>query len=196
MLTTRFLTDETVQQRDVKLNDEALKNGGLPALFTLWAEQPDGFYVISLVPLSEKKFHDVWFEKRGNTIRPANGHLPSFALKGPQAERYETYFCVAGFSKQLRRVPYVLPSKWLFADLDYVPPHEIPFPPSFSWQTSPGKWQCVWYLKHYLEPQEFRHVNRAINHACGADPGTWNINRLLRAPGSEHLKEERAANAS
>lgn len=173
---------------------EALRTGGIHAAFTVWSYQPDGYYCLSLVPLSHKRFYDCWVEKRGMKFIPITP-LPKFAIKGSSAERYETYFCVAGFSKMQRKKAYVLPSRWLFADLDYMPPHEVPFTPTFSWETSAGKWQCVWFMKEHLEPQVFNHCNRAINHASGADPGTWNINRLLRVPGSEHLKKERAANA-
>jgi len=105
----------------------------------------------------------------------------------------DIYFSPVAYSRPRALKVNVLPSRWLFADLDYVMPTEVPIIPDAAWETSPGKWQAIWFLQHAVEPEEFRHLNRAICHACGADPGTWNTNRLLRVPGTENVKRLRRA---
>jgi hypothetical protein len=153
----------------------------------LWRKQPDGYYCQTFRPLSGG-FHDMWWQKNGRHFNPTVGEgYPDFTWEEP----YDWYFCPAGFDRMSRKKDFVLPSRWLFCDLDWTHPKDLPMTPTQAWETSPGKWQAVWLLQRPVEPQEFRHLNRAINHASGADPGTWNVNRLLRVPGSMHLKAER-----
>lgn len=102
--------------------------------------------------------------------------------------RGDLYFCPNAFSGAQRQKQLVLPSRLLYQDLDESDPRELPLEPELHWETSPGRWQAIWILDHPIEPQELAQLNRALNRACHADPGTWNLTRLLRVPGSWNAK--------
>lgn len=170
-------------------SDDEMKKGGFKFLYEVWSYQPDGFFCTTIRPLKGKQeapFIDLWFMKRDGKFH-AQFDKEIFLDKRP----YDWYWAPCGFSDVTRKKKTCLPSRVMFADLDWVPPHEVPMTPAFSWETSPGKWQCIWFSSEFLEPVEFDMVNKALNRACGADPGTWNRNRILRVPGSDHLKAQR-----
>jgi hypothetical protein len=106
------------------------------------------------------------------------------------AEKADLYFCPNSFSDCRREKTLVLTSRVMYQDLDEVAPDECPLRPEWWWETSPGRYQAVWILDSVLEPQEFAAYNKALNRACGADPGTWNLTRVLRVPGSYNAKRK------
>jgi len=109
----------------------------------------------------------------------------------PIPEDCDAYFSPVCYRRKRAKQDYVLPGVWLFADMDYIHPKYSPVTPTVSWNTSEDKWQAMWLIDRVMEPPEMRHLNRATCHAAGADPGTWNINRLLRIPGTENMKWRR-----
>lgn len=175
----------------------------LALLTAVWSTQPDGFFCVSLRRLPPNdSFADVWLTKRegagqgeGSGLEVVWDTVPEFARVGNSvklcSEEWDTYWCISAFSRPERKKQYVLPGRWLFADLDYVDPHDVPHAPTFAWETSPSKWQAVWYMQELMEPRAFEHANKTMCRQSGADPGTWNANRLLRVPGSHHLKAAR-----
>jgi hypothetical protein len=84
----------------------------------------------------------------------------------------------------------VLPSRVMYQDLDEATPIECPLFPTLWWETSPGRYQAIWVLDVMMEPIDFAAYNRAMNRACNADPGTWDLTRLLRVPGSHNNKRD------
>jgi hypothetical protein len=143
---------------------------GAAFLQHVWSQQPLGYHCIVYR-------HDrLWIEK---WVRPKQ----NFSLVMPR--RGDLYFCPNSFGEPLRQRQYVLPSRVMYQDLDEVGPAECPLHPDLYWETSLGRWQAVWFLDgDPLEPSEFAALNRGLNRACGADPGTWNLTRVLRVPGS------------
>lgn len=110
------------------------------------------------------------------------------ALQKKHLNRGDLYFCPNSFCKAERRKERTLPSRILYQDLDESDPRELALEPELWWETSPGRYQALWLLDHPLEPLELQSLNRALNRACHADPGTWNLTRLLRVPGSWNAK--------
>jgi hypothetical protein len=150
-------------------------------LHTVWSDQPEGHFLLRTRDL-DGKWRTAWFRNVDSIL---GFELPTTGV--------DVYFSPVAFSQARGTRENVLPSKWLFADLDWIKPQEAPITPDVAWETSPGKWQALWAMTHFVEPEEFRHLNRALCHACGADPGTWNTNRLLRVPGTENMKAHRRA---
>lgn len=107
-----------------------------------------------------------------------------FNLVMPSSKRGDFYFAPNVFSEPIRQRQYCLPSRAMYQDLDEVRPDECPLHPDLWWETSIGRYQGLWLLEDCIEPAAFAALNRGLNRACGADPGTWNLTRVLRVPGS------------
>lgn len=125
------------------------------------------------------KWYNKWFSAET---------LDHWALNEVFPENCDIYFSPVSYSRPRAKKEFALPCCWLFLDLDYSDPADLPLKPTVGWETSEGKYQALWLMQRAVEPEEHRHLNRALSHACGADPGTWNINRLLRVPGTPNMK--------
>ena len=102
----------------------------------------------------------------------------------------DQYFTPGVFSAPRRVSQYAVPVAWLWADLDPVDPREISdFTPTIAWETSPGRYQCVWETKYPREgATDHGGLNHRLTHYLGADPSGWDATQLLRVPGSAHTK--------
>lgn len=101
------------------------------------------------------------------------------------------YFSVAMFSKRGRNYEDVLPSGWLWADLDEVHPAEagrIGLLPTVAIQSSPGRYQALWELDAYLRPKPLEKLNRGLSYALDADKSGWDLTQVLRIPGTRNFK--------
>jgi hypothetical protein len=148
---------------------------GASFLRHVWSHQPDGY---KFVVYRKGRF---WREA---CISPED--TADFSLVLPTSG--DLYFTPNVFSEPLRQRQYCLPSRVMYQDLDEVSPGECPLYPDLSWETSLGRYQGLWILESPIEPAEFAALNRGLNRACGADPGTWNLTRVLRVPGSYNGK--------
>lgn len=102
----------------------------------------------------------------------------------------DQYFTPGVFSSPRRVTQHATPVPWLWADLDPVDPTQIEgLTPTVAWETSPGRYQCVWEMPY---PREESTVhggpNHRLTHYLGADPSGWDATQLLRIPGSAHTK--------
>jgi hypothetical protein len=147
---------------------------GSAFLRSVWSHQPSGYHFVIY------RDGKTWLEK---CVKPDQ----EFEILLPQ--RGDLYFCPNAFSTPIRQKQYVLPSRVMYQDLDEADPRDAPLPPDLWWETSLGRWQALWFLSGpAVEPLEFAALNRGLNRACGADPGTWNLTRVLRVPGSWNAK--------
>jgi RepB DNA-primase N-terminal domain len=145
---------------------------GIDFLHMLWSKQPRSNGICAMAYKDEE---DLWQEVR---TRFNTGGV----LELPEG-KWSTYFCPNLFTRR-RQKDMTLPGRWLYQDLDEVWPDECSIKPTLWWETSPGRFQALWLLTHALVPQELASLNKALNRSCGADPGTWNLTRMLRVPGS------------
>lgn len=102
----------------------------------------------------------------------------------------DQYFTPAVFSAPRRVTQHAIPVPWLWADLDPVDPRSVgELTPTIAWETSPGRYQCVWEMPHPREgATEHGGPNHRITTHLGADPSGWDATQLLRVPGSAHTK--------
>lgn len=103
----------------------------------------------------------------------------------------DLYYSVAMFSQRGRRYEDVLPSGWLWADLDEVHPTEaarIGLLPTVAIESSPGRYQALWELDHYLKPSPLEKLNRGLSYALNADRSGWDLTQVLRIPGTRNFK--------
>lgn len=107
----------------------------------------------------------------------------------------DLYYSVAQFSQRGRRYEDVLPSGWLWADLDEVHPTEaarIGLLPTVAIESSPGRYQALWELDHYLRPPQLEKLNRGLSYALNADRSGWDLTQVLRIPGTRNFKYQDA----
>lgn len=103
------------------------------------------------------------------------------------------YFCPNLFSRGMRRMEVVCNSCWLYADLDEVDPRALSsfdVYPTVAWETSPGRYQCMWECLSMLPPELHMKLNQRMTYFTGADKGGWGLSKVLRLPGTVSLKYE------
>jgi hypothetical protein len=110
-------------------------------------------------------------------------------IEVPDFDDIDLYFCPNLFSVPHRRKEYMLPSVWLYADLDEVSPFDIEtVPPTVVWETSKGRWQAMWQCPIAMEPSEHQIINKRLTYMIGADKGGWDATQVLRIPGTRNYK--------
>jgi len=139
----------------------------------VFEDQPKG-----LIFVSWKK--DGWHDHSFQTIEEAEAFLST--IDG------DIYFSPTTYSKPQRKKENVLPSRWLWQDLDYVKPDEITPRPTIAWETSPGRYQALWRLDKIYEPSEIEAINHHLADRVHADQGSWILTKVLRVPGSKNFK--------
>lgn len=155
--------------------------------------------------------HRVWGERESWVDLPSkvNGHWIPWNARWPEdadlierrvdsclEDSEDLYFSVAQFRSRGRRIKDVLPTHWLWADLDKVDPvflGEDHVHPTIAWESSPGRFQCLWHLDQELKPELIEKLNRKLSYTIGADKGGWDLTQVLRPPGSENHKYDPVA---
>lgn len=147
----------------------------------------------------------VWADRKGWVDIPSKirGHWIPWPLAWPDptmvtrrvasalADDEDIYFSPALYRNKGRRYEDVLPTYWLWADLDKVEPafaSECGLTPTIAWASSPGRYQALWELDHPCSPEGIEKLNRAITYALGADKSGWDLTQVLRLPGTRNFK--------
>lgn len=133
------------------------------------------------LPYKDRKA-DSWHEPPSV---PYAGALPH--LEAPHG-KVDQYFCPVVFSKPKRRKEYALPTNLLWADLDPADPNKCRLKPSVAWESSPGRYQALWFLTTEIQPDEAASLSRRIAYADGGDHSGWDLTQVLRLPGTKNYK--------
>lgn len=150
-----------------------------------------------------KKFLQEVFDKQpGNFIavsRKLNGHWtdkyfteldPAISWLNKQPTNADLYFCPTKLDKPRRVKQNVIASKFLYADLDFVSPYTMKsnLKPSHAWESSPGRYQCLWELPKPVDANTVERANKGLAYNLGADKGGWDLTQVLRIPGCTNNK--------
>lgn len=105
----------------------------------------------------------------------------------------DVYFCPNLFETASRRKEGMLPSCWLYADLDEVDPNSLEsidslLRPTVAWESSPDRYQGMWQLERHLDVYAHGILNRNLTYKLGADKGGWDSTQVLRVPGTINHK--------
>lgn len=144
----------------------------------VWAAQPttDGFVFTSVKDWDDNSWED----------HPQD--YPTESVSIPTVK--DLYFAPCIFEQDQRRKNHALPGRWLYADLDEVDPRSLDIEPTIAWETSPGRYQCLWQLQRPLRPEQLELLNQKLTYHTGADKGGWSLTKVLRVPGSISTKRE------
>lgn len=104
--------------------------------------------------------------------------------------RSDRYFCPLVFSEPKRKKEFALPTNLLWADLDPVHPDACRIRPSIAWESSPGRYQALWFLSKEIPADQAAQLSKRIAYADGADRGGWDVTQVLRIPGTRNHKYE------
>jgi hypothetical protein len=104
----------------------------------------------------------------------------------------DLYFCPQLFSKPKRKKEFALPTNVLWADLDPIHPDSLKLKPSIAWESSPGRYQALWFLNKEISSDAASQLSKRIAYAEGADKGGWDVTQVLRIPGSRNHKYKSA----
>lgn len=118
-----------------------------------------------------------------------DGGRTEIELKEIHADRY---FCPVVFSEPLRQKEFALPTNLLWADLDPVHPDNCRLRPSIAWESSPGRYQALWFLSEEIAPEDAAALSKRIAYADGGDKSGWDLTQVLRIPGTRNYKYESA----
>lgn len=129
-----------------------------------------------------KEQPDKWHEVPGIHYQ---GELPSISEPHGKADRY---FCPVVFSEPKRKKEFALPTNVLWADLDPADPNRCRLKPSVAWESSPGRYQALWFLTQEIPPDQAAFLSKRIAYADGGDKGGWDLTQVLRLPGTQNFK--------
>jgi hypothetical protein len=145
-------------------------------LSTIWGQRSG--YVF----LPYKVQPDRWYEVPGV---PYDGKgVPSVR----EQSRADHYFCPVVFKEPIRQKQYALPTNVLWSDLDTADPGTCRLRPSVAWESSPGRYQALWFLSTDIDPDQAALLSKRIAYADGADKGGWDLTQVLRIPGTHNHK--------
>lgn len=144
----------------------------------VWSEQGEGFGFICC-----RRSPTSWFDR-------AVKYPEQFdSLELWDAEEGDTYFSPNLFARPKRRNELVLPSRWLYADLDQVNPAGVDerLAPTVAWRSSDDRYQGLWLVQP-LERDIHQQLNKQLTYKLDADRSGWDSSQVLRLPGTLNHK--------
>ena len=153
---------------------------GLDLIKKIFKDQPKGIYSLSW------KQGSAWGDEFFKTLKDMEKWLKN------NTEKRDLYFCTTTLSAPKRKKFNVLPSRYLWQDLDEVDPRKITPKPTIAWESSPNRYQALWKLDKHYKPEEIEYINKALAKKVNADQGSWILTKVLRIPGTHNYKYEDA----
>lgn len=104
----------------------------------------------------------------------------------------DVWFTVNLYSKKERSKDAETVAQAVYMDADLCEPEKFRLEPSYSIETSPGKWHCYWVLDTEYPASEIQEAAHRISIAHvddGCDKSGWIPRKLLRYPGTSNRKD-------
>lgn len=158
--------------------------------FTYLFEEREGWLCIGHAPAKVKEeFEQKWFAWPDQ--KDALGSYIENIKSGNNV-----WFGVNLFKKPSRHRDNAIPTRLVWADLDYCDPSEVSPPPQCRIESSPRKFQALWRLSETIDPEKAQALSKRIAYAYaskGADKSGWDIEQLLRVPFTYNYKYDDGA---
>lgn len=133
--------------------------------------------------LPYKDLDRVWHETKAVPFDGSKASIPALETRNA-----DLYFCPLTFSRPKRKKEYANPTNLLWADLDPVHPDKLKIKPTIAWESSPGRFQALWFLNSEVTAEAAAQMSKRIAYAEGADKGGWDVTQVLRIPGTRNHK--------
>lgn len=104
---------------------------------------------------------------------------------------HNVYFCVNLLSVPRRKKENAIPQKLLWSDLDTCSPAKLEIPPQLVIESSPQRYQGIWFIEEKLDPLIAQNYSKRIAykyHEFGADKSGHDLTQLLRVPTTYNFK--------
>lgn len=126
------------------------------------------------------------FGREFDEMRVSLAELPKIIKKN--RANFDLYLCFTPIDKGEQRLKSNAKDTYIIAqDIDGVPiPEDLP--PSYYWETSPGKFQGVWVMDNKLTPKEQEEINRKLIAKYGFDATGADVVHYYRIPGTLNHK--------
>lgn len=122
-----------------------------------------------------------------DAVFPFDAELPAKLERWMKNHTGESlYFCPLPFTIKRRSKAHVRGSRFLWADIDDADPNLVK--PSILWESSPGRFQGLWRVAEWLDPESAAQQSRDLAYYIGADRGGWDLTQVLRIPGTRNYK--------
>lgn len=98
---------------------------------------------------------------------------------------HNVWFCPHLFSERKRVKENVSYTPCAWSDLDTCSPEDLFVGPTFTLESSPGRYQALWVFENETDPDDAENLSRRIAYAHaedGADRSGWDLTQLLRVP--------------
>lgn len=156
---------------------------GVDLIFEVWGNRMGHVFTPCKNPRTGE-----WTEQ--SFLWPKDRNRISEWITESEADKKNIYWCPTLFTQPIRKKEYIEKVQVLWADLDEVKPTGIPrnIRPHLAYETSPKRYQALWYLKKDEDPEEAEAVNRNLTYFIGADKGGWDLTQVLRIPGLRNFK--------
>lgn len=153
-------------------------------------EEREGFLCVAHAPAKNKnKFEQkffIWPEQKEVMIQYVEERINGNNL----------WFGVNLFRRPERKRDFAVPTRLVWADLDYCDPSEVEPVPQCRIQTSPKKFQAFWRLDELVDAETAQSYSKRIAYQYadkGADKSGWDAEQLLRIPWTFNYKYDDGA---
>jgi hypothetical protein len=102
----------------------------------------------------------------------------------------DVYVTVGLCSERSNKKEFMLPLNVIHCDADDAAPNRFAVEPTWTIESSPGRWQLYWQLKEALPVEQAEDLAKRVYYSQkshGADSG-WAANKLMRVPGTANTK--------
>ena len=149
-------------------------------LKAIWGSR-QGYVFLPFKDASSKVWHETnGLLYDGSEVPPLEDH------------RADLYFCPVVFREPKRQKEFALSTNLLWADLDPVHPDQCRLKPSIAWESSPGRYQALWFLTTEVTADDAAAMSKRIAYADGGDHSGWDVTQVLRIPGTRNYKYDSA----
>lgn len=148
------------------------------------AVHSDGYIFLAMREVSTKHWKERVFEV-GNHEQAIFDHFKKYTRS-----KYDHYYCPNVFNEPKRIATNVTSSNRAWVDIDNADPEKFDPLPNVLVETSPGRYQGLWFFKDIIDRNEAELYSKALAYNFGADKSGWSVTKYLRVPYTFNHKEE------
>lgn len=112
-------------------------------------------------------------------------------MEGQHSLNRSVYLCPNASKSKKRIEKEMLPTPYVWADMDKIDPDILPINAAHLLETSNGSYQVIYQMNRKMKPKVAMHLSKSLAYLYGGDKNGWNITKMLRIPGTVNFKPNR-----